>query len=208
VFYADRWVTFDAFVRRVDDLCPYAGPSQVIADVSASRFMASNALRANSSADWSLDYYSTGRQCAELADSHLQHWLTQAYPALTCSAAGSTPATGTAKDLYCTLDAADSPSYPCQPTDLGPYFTPTWDAVMLADRLPPLTEEGRATKAGRDRYLNTLQADGIPFSGGTGKVKDNTILVDDQENPVVPIELLHVDHIDRLTAAPHPLPSP
>ena len=205
LFYADRWVAFDAFVRRVDDLCRYAGPSRVIADVSASRFMASNALRANSSADWSLDYYATGRQCAELADPHLRQWLTRAYPALMCSSNKSAPATGTTTDPYCTLDAAESTSYPCRPTDLGPYFTPTWDAVMLADRLPPLTEQERATKAGRDRYLTTLRADGVPFSGGSGKVRDQAILVDAQPTPVVPIELLHVDHIDRLTAAPYRL---
>jgi hypothetical protein len=76
---------------------------------------------------------------------------------------------------------------------------------MLADRLPPLTEQARATKAGRDRYLTTLRADGVPFSAGTGKVRGQAILVDDQPTPVVPVELLHVDRIDRLTAAPYRL---
>jgi hypothetical protein len=132
VFFADRWTSFGPFAQRVTDVCGYSGPRRVIADSSVTRFMAGNALRVTTSANWPLDYYAVGDQCPNVNAGAMLGMVGRVIPSGKSFSCSPRPTSA----VYCTLDAAESTSHPCLPNDLGPYVEPTWDAVQLADHLP------------------------------------------------------------------------
>lgn len=147
LYFADRWTRFANFVQRVNEVCGHARPHLVIADVSVSRFLGNNHLRAVSNADWAIDYHVSGPSCADLTPAGLAAITAQIHKSrelvrlpegarFTCVdriAAAS-------RELLdaCPLDAAvKQTAAPCRPNDLGTYLIPTWDAVFLADALLP-----------------------------------------------------------------------
>jgi hypothetical protein len=200
LFFADRWLKFGEFVQRVNDLCGYNAPQWVIADASVGRFMASNPLRADSNANWPLDYYDGGLHCSELKNSDLMVKLVNSAlkPAdggtFTCLHTSSLNAKlGVSNGIYCTLDAAKSVSQPCHPNDFGTFVAPAWDAAMLADTLPPRRNQEPC------KYLRSLNLPSKPLTEGQAKVQDGQLAT-----PTIPIRMWHVQQVDNPTAPPVP----
>jgi hypothetical protein len=196
VFFADRWGTFDAFAHRVNDVCGYSAPQQVVADASVSRYMASNALRAGSNATWPVDYYVGGLRCSDLQPTAMFGLVASLQPRGGPFSCASDSAPG----AYCTLDAAESVSQPCVPNDVGTFVAPAWDAALLADALlPPRTQV--PTAAGPlAAYLAGLHHDPLELSEGAATVRGGRLVARPGAGPVaaptIPIQVLHVDHLD------------
>jgi hypothetical protein len=198
VFYADRWGTFDAFAHRLDDVCGYSAPQQVMAG-SVSRFMASNGLRAGSNASWPLDYYVGGLPCTDLTDGALSALVPSLRPRGGAFRCDPGAATGT----YCTLDAAESVSQPCTPDELGTFVAPAWDAALLADALLPVRDPPPPGGTGAAAYLTSLSVDRLRVSEGVATVRGGRLVA-----PVIPLRLMRVDHLADPSQRPYAAPGP
>jgi len=112
VFFAARWSSFPAFVRRINDLCGASGPQLVMSDGSVSRFMNNDVQRQRTLSPWPLAYYTNGYQCSDL--------LAQNSPGAT----------------QLIDEAASVLSLDCRHGgQVGAQVAPVWDAVILADTL-------------------------------------------------------------------------
>jgi hypothetical protein len=201
LFFADRWTKFMDFLRRINDACGDHPPQLVMADSSASRFMANYELRETSNVAWPVDYYVGGPGCADLSaetresvtkqvnqmqdDLHMDHF----------ACADPTKA----EEKYCTLDAAAKlVSQPCTPNDLGPFLLPAFDAVRLADRLVRENPGGARLVNNRmesSKYLRSLQVSRFPTSesDGSATVKDGQL---DPGSVPIRIKLWRADPVD------------
>ncbi|MDQ7906281.1 hypothetical protein RB614_17345 [Phytohabitans sp. ZYX-F-186] len=208
LYFADRWTRFADFVQRINDVCGHSRPRLVIADVSASRFMANYQLRAVSNADWPVDYYVSGPGCADLTDGMFTTLTTQMYASrgvlnlrpeetFTCADRAEDALAGEVRNA-CTLDAAAKlTSQPCRPNDLGTYLIPMWDAVLLADALLP-----DRPPPGED-YLTSLETAGVRLTtGATATVREGRLV-----EPTIAVRMWHVDPLNdpsRLWERPSP----
>jgi hypothetical protein len=203
LFFADRWTGFADFVQRINDVCGHSRPRLVIADGSASRFMASYQLRAVSSADWPVDYYVSGPGCADLtaetyatltAQIHASRDLLNLGPddSFACADRAADARDGQLTDA-CTLDAAAKlTSQPCRPNHLGAYLVPAWDAVLLADAILP-----DRPPAGGMR-LTDLAAGSVTLATGVrATVRGGRLVGPDRTfTPTIPVQMFHVDQLD------------
>ncbi|MDP9793414.1 hypothetical protein J2S43_001926 [Catenuloplanes nepalensis] len=192
LYFADRWTRFAEFVQRVNEVCGHSRPRLVIADVSVSRFMANDQLRAVSNADWPVDYHVGGPSCADLTEQSLRTITEQVYASRdltglaeneTFACANRDPAAKETGELLdaCPLDAAVK--LDCRPNDLGTYLIPAWDAVFLADALLP----------DRRVPLNGLRVTTLPLStvDTVASVERGRLLA-----PTIDIRMWHADPLN------------
>jgi hypothetical protein len=194
LFFADRWTRFADFVQQINDVCDHSRPRLVIADGSASRFMANYQLRAVSNADWPVHYYVGGPGCSDLTTDTFTTLAKQMYASRdllnihtneTFACADRAARDGKLLNA-CTLDAAvKRTSQPCQPNDLGTFLIPAWDAVMLADALLP-----DRPPTGKD-YLTSLNKTAITLATGA----QATVRAGRLSKPTVPVLMWHVDPV-------------
>jgi len=193
LFFADRWTKFAAFVQRVNELCGHDKPRLVIADSSVSRFMADYQLRAVTNANWPVDYYASGPACADLTAPAYATLTAQAQasadllklPAGFACADRTDPSAAGQLLQACSLDAAvKRTSQPCTANDLGSFLVPAYDAVMLADALPPAPRKRDAA------YLSSLNVDPLPLSaaGTTATVRNGRLI-----KHTIDVRMWHVD---------------
>jgi hypothetical protein len=203
LFFADRWSTFGAFLKRVNELCGQSTPRQVIADGSVSRFMANVSQRTNSTSVWPLDYYVGGPGCVDLRPDDAAFFADLVKSTLhpskgySCGGAEASPpalssVSSTRAATYCTLEASQSSSRPCQPTDLGNFVLPLWDAVMLADRM--LRD---APAVGGHLDMATLSLANCRLTAGVAQVQKGHLV-----GHILPVELWHVDQIANPKSPP------
>jgi hypothetical protein len=192
LFFADRWTRFADFTQRVNDLCGASPPRLVIADVSVSRFMANYQLRAVSSANWPVDYYTSGPGCAALTGTAYgtlkAQALAEAGPLKVPATFECADRTSAGRDGQlleaCSLDAAVKlTSQPCSANDLGMFLVPAYDAVRLADAMIP-RKAGTGTE-----YLASLTLPPMPLSTGVTAVVAHGRL----QSPTIGVQLWHVD---------------
>jgi hypothetical protein len=196
LYFADRWTRFADFVQRINQVCGHSRPRLVIADVSASRFMANYQLRAVSNADWPVDYYVSGPGCADLTEDMFTTLTTQMYASrdvlnirpgetFACADRNDDAREGEVRHT-CTLDAAVKlTSQPCRANDLGTYLIPMWDAVLLADALLP-----DRPPTGRD-YLTSLETTVTLTTGAEATVREGRL-----REPTIPVRMWHVDPLN------------
>jgi ABC-type branched-subunit amino acid transport system substrate-binding protein len=207
LYFADRWTRFADFVQQINQICGHSRPRLVIADVSASRFMANYQLRAASSADWRVDYYVSGPGCADLTEEMFTTLTTQMEASrdvlnlrsgetFACADRADSAREGEVRHA-CTLDAAAKlTSQPCRPNDLGTYLISMWDAVLLADALLPARPPTGVA------YLTSLETTVTLTTGAQATVREGRLT-----QPTIPVQMWHVDPLNdpsRLWERPNP----
>jgi hypothetical protein len=154
--------------------------------------MANYQLRAVSSANWPVDYYTSGPGCAALTGTAYGTLKAQA---LAGAGPLKVPATFECADRTsagrdgqlleaCSLDAAVKlTSQPCSANDLGMFLVPAYDAVRLADAMIP-RKAGTGTE-----YLASLTLPPMPLSTGVTAIVAHGRL----QSPTIGVQLWHVD---------------
>ncbi|GAB7039367.1 MULTISPECIES: hypothetical protein [Catenuloplanes] len=198
LYFADRWTRFAEFVQRVNEVCGHSRPRLVIADVSVSRFMANNQLRAVSNADWPVDYHVGGPSCAQLTEETLRLITAQVYASRDWAGlaenepfacADRDPAVRETGELLdaCPLDAAVK--LDCRANDLGTYLIPAWDAVFLADAMLPAARGP----------LTDLRVTALPLStddDGDGRADEASVERGRLLAPTIDIRMWHADPLN------------